>query len=84
MSSTQLNEKLFQRNHKLLGYLIPSRFDLDGVTGSLKGIHKGAELMCKPGVYANVKVYDFKSLYVSNLCARNLSYETLRGLVLNV
>ncbi len=72
--------------HRRRGWLIPEREDIISVKGQTvtKAIVKGKKYLGAivlepiPGVYPNVYVVDFASLYPSIIKRWNLSYETVR------
>ncbi|RLF09773.1 MAG: DNA-directed DNA polymerase I, partial [Thermoprotei archaeon] len=71
--------------HRRRGYLIPRPEDIVGAKGQAvtRALIKGKKylgaivLEPKPGVYFNVLVLDFTSLYPSIVKTRNLSYEVI-------
>ncbi|AGT34870.1 DNA polymerase I [Thermofilum adornatum] len=77
---------MFYYEHRQRGWLIPNPEDILSIKGqtSTKAIIKGKKYMGaivinpKPGVYFNVVVVDFASLYPSVIKKWNLSYETVR------
>ena len=77
---------LFYFEHRARGYLIPKQEDILAMKGAAvtKAIIKGKKYMGAmviepaPGVYFNVVVLDFASLYPSVIKQWNLSYETVR------
>jgi len=79
-------KNLFYYEHRIRNYLIPLKEDIVAVKGEAvtRALIKGKKYMGaiviepKPGVYFNVIVLDFASLYPSVLYRWNLSYETIR------
>lgn len=79
-------KNLLYFEHRLRGYLIPRQEDILQVKGetTTKAIIKGKKYLGaiviepKPGVYFNVMVLDFASLYPSIIKQWNISYETIR------
>ncbi|MEM0126184.1 MAG: DNA-directed DNA polymerase I, partial [Thermofilum sp.] len=77
---------MFYYEHRQRGWLIPNPEDILSIKGqtSTKAIIKGKKYMGAivinplPGVYFNVVVVDFASLYPSVIKKWNLSYETVR------
>ena len=76
---------MFYYEHRLRDYLIPAKEDIFAVKGDAvtRSLIKGKKYLGaiviepKPGVYFNVTVLDFASLYPSVLYRWNLSYETV-------
>lgn len=79
-------KNLFYYEHRQRGWLIPNPEDIKSMKGQTvtKAIIKGKKYMGAividpvPGVYFNVVVVDFASLYPSVIKTWNLSYETVR------
>ena len=79
-------KNLFYYEHRRRGWLIPNPEDIKSMKGQTvtKAIIKGKKYMGAividpvPGVYFNVVVVDFASLYPSVIKTWNLSYETVR------
>lgn len=79
-------KNLFYFEHRQRGWLIPNPEDIKTMKGQTvtKAIIKGKKYMGAividpiPGVYFNVVVVDFASLYPSVIKTWNLSYETVR------
>lgn len=77
---------LFYYEHRRLGYLIPEPDDIVVVKGGTvtKAVIKGKKYLGaivmepKPGVYFEVSVLDFASMYPSIIRRWNLSYDTVR------
>ena len=86
MGVSQWIKSLLYYEHRVRGFLIPNREDLDkrsiGVKSDavIKGKkYKGGQVVQpKEGVHFNVTVMDFASLYPSIIKVKNLSYETVR------
>ena len=72
--------------HSRRGYLIPSKDDIISIKGGFestaeidgKGFAGAIVLKPVPGVWWDVIVIDFASLYPSTIKRRNISYETIR------
>lgn len=77
---------MFYYEHRRRGWLIPNPEDIKAMKGqtSTRAIIKGKKYLGAividplPGVYFNVLVVDFASLYPSVIKTGNLSYETVR------
>ncbi len=73
-------------NHQRKGYFMPPNEDIQRIKGGFEssaGIdgkqYEGAIVLDpKPGVWWDVVVYDFASLYPSVIKSRNLGYDTIR------
>lgn len=76
----------FYAEHRRRNWLIPNKEELPGAGGSAEteAISDGKKFQGaividpKPGIWWNVDVLDFASLYPSIIKIRNLSYETIR------
>ena len=77
---------MFYYEHRQRGWLIPNPEEIKSLKGdvSTRAIIKGKKYLGaividpKPGIYFNVLVVDFASLYPSVIKTGNLSYETVR------
>ena len=82
-SAVPLSERMFQYFHILLNVLLPTKKDIDKLNDLLpivkgkKGNFRAAHIEARPGVWWNVFVVDYKSLYPTEIAVRNIGWDTL-------
>lgn len=75
---SQLVEGYIMRQTPLFDEIIPSKPHYDGMSERLKETYKGAFVFEPiPGLYKNIVVFDFRSLYPTIISSHNISPATL-------